>query len=61
MAKLITVSIEETAAEDLAQLVKRIQWDHVRACAAGDEEAYRMRTAIEQLQSALAGKGFSPR
>ncbi|OCA55330.1 DUF7706 family protein [Photorhabdus namnaonensis] len=45
----------------LAQLVKRLNWAEIRACAVNDEEAYQIKGAIYKLQSALAYRGYSPR
>ncbi|KTL61947.1 hypothetical protein AA106_21585 [Photorhabdus laumondii subsp. laumondii] len=45
----------------LAQLVKRLNWAEIRACAVNDEEAYQIRDAIGKLQSALAYCGYAPR
>ncbi|MBS9444308.1 MULTISPECIES: DUF7706 family protein [Photorhabdus] len=45
----------------LAQLVKRLCWAEIRACAVNDEEAYQIKDAIGKLQYALAYSGYSPR
>ncbi|CAQ83036.1 MULTISPECIES: DUF7706 family protein [Photorhabdus] len=45
----------------LAQLVKRLNWAEIRACAVNDEEAYQIKDAIAKLQSALAYRGYAPR
>ncbi|WP_455430689.1 DUF7706 family protein [Photorhabdus akhurstii] len=45
----------------LAQLVKRLNWAEIRACAVNAEEAYQIKDAIGWLQSALAYHGYSPR
>uniref|UniRef100_UPI0036D8DBCA DUF7706 family protein n=1 Tax=Photorhabdus sp. RM322S TaxID=3342825 RepID=UPI0036D8DBCA len=45
----------------LAQLVKRLNWVEIRACAVNDEEAYQIKDAIAKLQSALAYRGYAPR
>lgn len=45
----------------LAQFVKGLSWDGMRACAVNDEEAYQIRDAIYQLQKALAEAGIEPR
>ncbi|PQQ28409.1 hypothetical protein C6H64_14570 [Photorhabdus luminescens] len=45
----------------LAQLVKRLNWAEIRACAVNGEEAYQIKDAIGWLQSALAYHGHSPR
>ncbi|WP_420875400.1 MULTISPECIES: DUF7706 family protein [Photorhabdus] len=45
----------------LAQLVKRLNWAEIRACAVNDEEAYQIKDAIAKLQSALSYRGYAPR
>ncbi|MCT8354508.1 MULTISPECIES: DUF7706 family protein [Photorhabdus] len=45
----------------LAQLVKRLNWAEIRACAVNDEEAYQIKDAIAKLQSALTYCGYAPR
>ncbi|WP_036771860.1 DUF7706 family protein [Photorhabdus australis] len=45
----------------LAQLVKRLNWAEIRACAIDDAEAWVIKAAIGRLQSALACHGYSPR
>ncbi|MBS9430934.1 DUF7706 family protein [Photorhabdus akhurstii] len=45
----------------LAQLVKRLNWAEIRACAIDDAEAWVIKVAIGRLQSALACHGYSPR
>ena len=45
----------------LAQFVKRVGWQEFRANAASDEEAYRIKAAVGDLQSALGRAGFAPR
>ncbi|NRN30940.1 DUF7706 family protein [Photorhabdus heterorhabditis] len=45
----------------LAQLVNRLNWAEIRACAVNDEEAYQIKDAIYKLQSALAYRGYVPR
>ncbi|WP_214068326.1 DUF7706 family protein [Photorhabdus hainanensis] len=45
----------------LAQLVKRLSWAEIRACAVDDTEAWVIKAAIGRLQSALAYHGYSPR
>ncbi|WP_443256049.1 DUF7706 family protein, partial [Xenorhabdus sp. IM139775] len=36
----------------LAQLVKRLSWAEIRACAVNDNEAWLIKDAIGRLQSA---------
>jgi hypothetical protein len=45
----------------LAELCKRIQWQHIRECAVDDDEAYRIREGVEVLDRALREKGYAPR
>ncbi len=45
----------------LAQFAKRIGWTELRANAVDDAEAYLMRDSIEELSTALAKAGFTPR
>ncbi len=45
----------------LAELCKRIQWEHMRQCAVDDDEAYRIRDGVEVLEKALKERGYSPR
>ncbi|MBS9426370.1 DUF7706 family protein [Photorhabdus caribbeanensis] len=45
----------------LAQLVKRLNWVEIRACAVDDTEAWVIKVAIGRLQSILAYHGYSPR
>lgn len=59
--KLNIENIDETQAQALAQLVKRIGWSDIRLNAANDGEAYQMTTAVSKLQDALARQGYSPR
>ena len=57
----VTFELDEDQAEALAQFVKRVGWSEMRACAVDDDEAYRIRSAIDQVQRGLAEAGFSPR
>ncbi|MCA6222399.1 DUF7706 family protein [Photorhabdus antumapuensis] len=45
----------------LAQLVKRLNWAEIRACAVNDEEANQIKDAIGKLWLALAYRGYAPR
>ncbi|WP_445224734.1 DUF7706 family protein [Erwinia sorbitola] len=45
----------------LAQLVKRLSWSELRACAVSDDEAYEIKYAVHKLQNALTEAGFAPR
>lgn len=58
---LITIDLTEQEAVDLSQLVKRLQWGHMRQCAANDEEAEMIRQAVDALRRELATAGYNPR
>jgi hypothetical protein len=45
----------------LARFVKRVGWDEMRGNAIDDAEADQIRSALEKLQTALAGAGIVPR
>ncbi|WP_420800674.1 DUF7706 family protein [Photorhabdus temperata] len=45
----------------MAQLVKRLNWAEIRACAVNDEKTYQIKDAIGKLQSALAYHEYAPR
>lgn len=45
----------------LAQLVKRLSWAEIRACAVNDAEAYEIRDSVAKLQRLLAEAGYAPR
>jgi hypothetical protein len=45
----------------LAQLVKRLSWAEMRACAVSDAEAYEIRDSVGKLQRMLAEAGYAPR
>lgn len=57
----LTLELNDTEAAALAQFVKRIGWQEMRANAVDDDEAYRIGDAISQLQKALAEEGYAPR
>ena len=44
-----------------AQFLKRALWDHYRALAVSDEEAYDMQFLGERLREAFAKQGYAPR
>lgn len=44
-----------------AQLLKRLSWAELRACAINDAEAYDARDAVAKLQRAFAEAGIAPR
>ena len=51
----------EDEAMALAQLVKRLSWSDCRALATGDDEAGLMMGSLNDVRTALADAGFSPR
>lgn len=57
----VTVELTDSQALALAQFVKRVGWQEFRACAVDDDEAYAIRSAVDQVQRALAEQGYSPR
>ncbi|MER2475064.1 DUF7706 family protein [Photorhabdus laumondii] len=59
--QLKEVHLSHDEAMALAQLVKRLNWAEIRACAIDDAEAWVIKAAIGRLQSALACHGYSPR
>ena len=44
-----------------AQLLKRLSWAELRACAVDDVESYDARDAVAKLQRAFAEAGVAPR
>ena len=44
-----------------AQFLKRAGWDHYRALASNDNEAYAMQVFAERLRQAFADSGYAPR
>jgi hypothetical protein len=57
----VTVELTDSQAMALAQFVKRVGWQEFRSCAVDDDEAYSIRSAVDQLQKALAEVGYAPR
>lgn len=53
--------LDGTQAMALAQLVKRLSWAELRACAISDAEAYDIRDGVAKLQHMLADAGYAPR
>jgi hypothetical protein len=54
MGVTVTVELTDSQALALAQFVKRVGWQEFRACAVDDDEAYAIRSAVDQVQRALA-------
>jgi hypothetical protein len=44
-----------------AQLLKRLSWAELRACAVDEAETYEARDAVAKLQRAFAEAGIAPR
>lgn len=57
----ITVTLDSSVAQALAQFVKRCGWAEYRACAVSDDEAYEIRDGVSALQDALRLHGYAPR
>lgn len=58
---IVTLNLPPLQARALAELVKRLGWTELRQNAKDDEEAYDMRSAVQELQNELAQQGFNPR
>jgi len=59
--KLELENMTEAQILALAQFVKRVGWNEIRANAVNDDEAYLIRDSISELQDALARIGYAPR
>jgi len=59
--KVITITLNENEAWDLAQLFKRITWDGVAECAVDKAETQSMIDVIENARGQMAKQGISPR
>jgi cytochrome c len=57
----IPLELTEQEALDLAQFVKRVGWQEMRQNAVDEDEAYRIREALDKVRKALADVGYSPR
>ena len=55
------LELDDQHAMALAQFVKRVCWDDLRSCAVDDDEAWKMKHAIDKLQQALSDEGYAPR
>lgn len=53
--------LNQAQAWAFAQLLKRLSWPELRACAIDDAEAYDARDAVAKLQRAFAEAGIDPR
>jgi hypothetical protein len=59
--RLEELHLSHQEAMALAQLVKRLSWSEIRACAVNDEEAWLIKDAVGRLKKSLAYHGYSPR
>jgi dissimilatory sulfite reductase (desulfoviridin) alpha/beta subunit len=57
----VTLELSDSQALALAQFVKRVGWSEFRSNAVDDVEAREIRSAVDQLQHALADAGYAPR
>jgi cytochrome c len=57
----IPLELTEQEALDLAQFVKRVGWQEMRQNAVDEDEAYRIRDALDKVRKALVEVGYSPR
>jgi hypothetical protein len=57
----LQVTLTDAQAWEFAQFLKRVCFSEYRNNATGDEEAYLMRDAGDQIRRALAEKGYAPR
>jgi hypothetical protein len=55
------VELTDMDAMALAQLLKRLSWAELRACAVNDAEAYEIRDGVAKLQRLFAEVGYAPR
>lgn len=53
--------IDDSQAEALAQVLKRIGFSDVRRLSQTEREAYDAQAALETIRAALAVNGFNPR
>ena len=59
--KMITITLDENEAWDLAQFFKRITWGGVADCAVDKAETQSMIDVIENAREQMAKQGISPR
>lgn len=58
---IVTLEMQRSECWALAELCKRITWDEMRRCAVDENEAYSIRSAVDQLAGALIKAGFTVR
>ena len=56
----ITAELTPENAQALAQFVKRISHEAIRACSRDDAETFLVRDALDSLREALDLAGFDP-
>ena len=56
-----SVTLNDEDALAVAQFLKRVGWSEMRQNAVDDEESYRIRSGLAQVQKALAEEGYAPR
>jgi hypothetical protein len=49
----MNIPIDQRRADVLSRFIQRLTWQEIRANAASDEEAYRVREALEAIGRAL--------
>jgi hypothetical protein len=59
--KIILDDLTRDEAYALAQMVKRLTWDHFRRLSAGESEREDIDSATIKLRRELAEAGFDPR
>ena len=57
---VITAELTPENAQALAQFVKRISHEAIRACSRDDAETFLVRDALDSLREALDLAGFDP-
>jgi hypothetical protein len=57
----LSLELTEDQATDLAQFLKRVQFNDIRSRLKSDDETYTAINAIGSIQEALATAGFNPR
>jgi len=59
--KMITITLDENEAWDLAQFFKRITWNGVEECAVDKAETQSMIDVIQKAREQMTRQGISPR
>ena len=58
---MLSLELTESEALALAQFVKRVTWNEMRACAVDEAECYEIRRGLDLLRQELNLQGYSPR